>query len=92
MKLHLQERKCSVSANDGGTVVKNPPASARDTGNVGLIPGPGRSPGGGFSNPLQYSCLENSMDRGAWWARVHGVAEESDTTKQLNNNNLILTL
>ena len=48
--------------------VKNPPASARDTGNVGLIPGPGRSPGGGFSNPLQYSCLENSMDRGAWQA------------------------
>ena len=54
-------------------MVKNPPARARDTGNAGLIPGPGRSPGGGLGSPLQYSCLENSMDRGAWWARVHGV-------------------
>ena len=42
---------------------------------VGSIPGLGRSPGGGHSNPFQYSCLENSMDRGAWWARVHRVAK-----------------
>ena len=51
-------------------VVKNLPASE---GDLGSIPGPGRSPGGGFGNPLQYSCLENPMDRGAWRATVHGV-------------------
>ena len=50
----------------GGTVVKNLPASAGDTGDVGLILGPGRSPGVENDNPLQYSCLENSMDGGAW--------------------------
>ena len=49
----------------------------------GLTPGLGRSPGEGNGNPLQYSCLENSMDRGAWQARVHRVAKESDTTERL---------
>ena len=49
--------------------------SAGDTGDLGLIPGSGRSPGGGHGNPLQYSCLENPMDRGAWWATVHGVTK-----------------
>ena len=53
-------------------------ASACNAGNLGSIPGSGRSPGEGNGNPLQYSCLENSMDWGAWWATVHGVAE-SDT-------------
>ena len=47
---------------------RNPPANAEGKGDVGLIPGSGRSPGGGHSNPLQYFCLENSMDRGTWWA------------------------
>ena len=61
-----------------GSVVENPPASAKD---VGSIPGLGRSPGEGNGNPLQYSYLENSMDRGAWWATVHMVAE-SDMTGQ----------
>ena len=61
----------------GGSVVKNPPV---DAGDAGSIPGLGRSPGGGHGNPLQYSCLENPMDRGAWWATAHGVAKESDTT------------
>ena len=56
-------------------MVKNPPANARNTGDMGLIPGSGGSPGEGNGNPLQYSCLENFMDRGAWWAIVHGVAE-----------------
>ena len=65
----------------GGSVVKNPPTNARDRGDVGSIPGLGRSPGEGKGNPLQYSCPENSMDRGAWWATVHGVAKESDTTE-----------
>ena len=50
---------------------------------TGLTPGFGRSPGEGNGNPLQYSCVENSMDRGAWWATVHGVAKESDTTECL---------
>ena len=56
-------------------MVKNPPAFAGDTGDVGLIPGLGRSPGGGHGNPLQYSCLENPMDRGAWRAAVDMVAK-----------------
>ena len=56
-------------------VVKNPPANAGDARDTGLIPGWGRSPGGGHGNPLQYSCLENSMDRGAWRATVHRVAK-----------------
>ena len=47
-------------------MVKNPPANVEDVGETGLIPGWGRSPGGGHGNPLQYSCLENSMDRGTW--------------------------
>ena len=63
-------------------VVKNPPANVGDVRDVGLIPGLGRSPGGGHGNPDQYSCLENPMDRGAWWATLHGVSE-SDMTEQL---------
>ena len=59
-------------------VIKNPPVNVGATEDAGSIPGSGRSPGGGHSNPLQNSCLENPMDRGAWWARVHRVAE-SDT-------------
>ena len=58
-----------------GTVVKNLPASAGDARDVGLIPGLGRFPGKANDNPLQYSCLENSMDRGAWQAVIHGVAK-----------------
>ena len=60
-------------------VVKNSPASARDTGDMGSIPRSGRSPGGGNGNAFQYSCLENPMDRGAWWAMVHRVAESGVT-------------
>ena len=56
-------------------VVKNPPANAEDVRDAGSIPGSGRSPEGGHGNPLQYSCLENPMDRGAWQATVHGVAK-----------------
>ena len=61
-------------------MVKNPPVNAghkRD----GSIPGLGRSPGGGNDNPLQYSCLENLVDRGAWWATVHGGSEQLDMTE-----------
>ena len=53
-------------------MVKNSLANARDARDTGSVPGLGRSPGGGKSNPLQYSCLENPMDRGALWATVHG--------------------
>ena len=59
----------------GGAVVQNPPANAEDARDGGSIPGSGRSPGGGHGNPLQYSCLENPMDRGVWQATVHRVAE-----------------
>ena len=56
-------------------MVKNPPANAGDTRDVGSISESGRSPGVGNSNLLQYSCLENSMNRGAWWATIHGIAK-----------------
>ena len=62
-------------------MVKNLPADAGDAGDVRLIPGSRRTPRGGNGNPLQYSCLENPTDRGAWRATVHGVEKESDTTK-----------
>ena len=60
----------------GGSMVKNPSANAEDSGSM---LGSGRSPGGGNGNPLQYSCLENPMDRGAWWAAAHGAAIKSQT-------------
>ena len=72
-------------------MVKNLPANAGDTRDAGLIPRLGRSPGIGNGNSLQYSCLENSMDRGAWWATVHGVAE-LDTTEQLGMHTLFLII
>ena len=68
----------------GGSLVKNLPTSAGDTS---LILGLGGSSGEGNGNPLQYTCLENPMDRGAWWGTVCGVAKESDMTQRLNNNN-----
>ena len=59
----------------GGTAVKNLPTNARDVRDTGLIPGWARSPGGKNGNPLQYSCLENPVDRGAWWATVQRVTK-----------------
>ena len=61
----------------GGSVAKNLPTNA---GDEGLIPRLGRSSRDGNGNPFQYSCLENPMDRGAWWAMVHGVTKELDMT------------
>ena len=60
-------------------MVKNPPASAGDLRDLGLIPGSGRSPGGGHGNPFQYSGLANLMERGDWWATVHEVTESDRT-------------
>ena len=61
--------------------VKNPAANAGDTRDMGSIPWWGRSPGGGHGNPLQYSCLENTMDRGAWQATVHTGHKELEMTE-----------
>ena len=74
------ERKVCFILDDGNqgvsqvaVVVKNPPAILGDIRDVGLIPGSGGSPGEGHGNPLQYSCLENPMDRRAWWTTVHRI-------------------
>ena len=65
----------------GGSEIK---VSASNAGDLGLIPGLGRPPGEGNGNPLQYSCLENPMDRGAWWDTVHGVIKSQMWLKRLN--------
>ena len=71
-------------------VVKNPSPSTGDMRGLGLIPGSEKSPGGGDSNPLQDSWLENPMDRGAWWAAVHGVTKSWIELKQLSSTLAIL--
>ena len=77
---------CILLGFPGGSEVK---ASDCSVGDLGLIPGSGRSPGEGNGNPLQYSCLENPMDGGAWWATVHGVTKSwtpmSDLTYYITN-------
>ena len=73
-------------------VVKSPPTNAGDLRDVGLIPGSGRSPGGAHGNPLQYSCLENPMGRGAWQATVHRVAKSGTQPKRLSMNTLLSDL
>ena len=70
-----------VRASQVVLMVKNPPADAGDVRDASSIPGSGRSPGEGHSNPLQYSCLENPMDREAWQATVHGVAKSQTRLK-----------
>jgi len=66
---------CGCLLSQVALVVKNLPANAGNVRDMASILGAGRSPGGGHSNPHQYSCLENPMDRGAWWATVHRVAQ-----------------
>ena len=68
-------------ASQAVLVVKNLPANVGDVRDAGLIPGLGRSAGGGHGNPLQYSCLENSMDGGVWRATVHGVTKSQTRLK-----------
>ena len=73
----------------GALVVKNSPVNRGDIRDVGSIPGSGRSPGGGHGNPLQCSCLENPMERGAWWVTVHGVAKGWTWLKWLSTHTLL---
>ena len=75
-KMHAVERNGMLHLSSTSWLSgKESPTSAEDSGDVGSIPGSGRSPEEGNGNPLQYSCLENPKDRGAWWAAVHGVAK-----------------
>ena len=71
-------------ASQVALVVKNPPANVGDVKDVGSIPGSGRSPEGGHSNPFQYSCLENPIDRGPWWATGHMVTKSQTRLKQVS--------
>ena len=73
-------------ASQVALVVKNPPANAGDVRDMGAVPGSGRFPGIGNGNPLRYSCLENSMDSGAWWATVHSIAKSQTRPKQLSTH------
>ena len=73
-------------------VVKNPPASAVDIRDPSSISGSGKSSGGGHINPLHYSCLENSMDRGAWWSIVHRVAKSQIRLKSLSTHSTYLLM
>ena len=82
-----RRHRCHSSCcSQGALVVKSPPASAADVRDTGSIPGSGRSRGGGHGNPLQYSCLENLMDRGAWRAAVHGVVKSRTRLKRPGMN------
>ena len=69
-------------------MIKNLPVNAGDVRDAGSIPGSGRSPGGRHNNPLQYSCLENPMDRGAWQAAVHGITQSWTRLKQFSTHTL----
>ena len=82
---------CFFMGFPGGSVVKDLPAN---TGDSGSILGSERSPGEGNGNPLQYSCLDNPVGRGAWWATLHGVTKDLDITKRLNSSSscFIMTL
>ena len=73
VSLHILDYSFVLLFDLGGAVVKNPPASAEDARVMGSVPGSGRSPGVGNGTPLQFSCLENSMDRGAWWVQCMGL-------------------
>ena len=86
---HISQDMLDVFPVEGALValmVKNLPADAGDLRDTGSIPGSGRSLGGGHGNPLQYSCLENPMDRGAWWATVHKVLKNKTLLKQLSTH------
>ena len=77
-------------ASQVALVVKNLPANAGDIRDRGSIPGLGGSPGGGHGRPLQYSCLENPMDRGAWWVTVHSVMKSQTRLERLSTHGELL--
>ena len=81
LMLHGAARKKKSTGLPGGTHGKEPPSNAGDVRDTGLTPGSARSPGGEHGNPLQYSCLENPMDRGAWQATVHRAAKSQTQLK-----------
>ena len=85
---------CALKASQLAQVVKNLLANTGDVRDTDSIPGLGRSPGGGLGNPLQYSCLENPMDRGAWWAMVHRATKSWTQLKRLSMHacTMLLTL
>ena len=83
--VELVDHMAGPGALLGGTMVKNPPANVEDGRDVGLIPGSGRSPGEGNGNPLQYFCLENSMDRGAWLVSIHRITENRTWLSRLSS-------
>ena len=91
-RLHVIENELLYVFLDfpGSSVVKNPPADAGATGDTGLIPGLGRSPGGGKGNLFQYSCLENPMERGARQATVHGVTKSQTWLSNWAHTHIIL--
>ena len=85
LNYHPHNRKKQISlVYQGGSSGKEPACQCRRLRDVGSISGSGRSPGGGHGNPLQYSWLENPMDRGAWWATVHGVEKNQTRKKRLS--------
>ena len=84
--IQIQNTVSSWWGFPGGSVVKKITSNAGDTGDGSSIPGLGRSPGGGYSNPLQYSRLENPMGKGAWWAIVHRVTKSQTRLKQLSTH------
>ena len=86
---YLRRIVCFTQASQVALVVKNPPANAGDIRDAGSIPGSGRSPGGGHGNPLQYSCLGNSMNRASWQATVHRVTESQTRLKRLTTHTLL---
>ena len=84
MHTHTHTHTHTYTASQVVLVVKNLPANAVDMRDLGLIPESGRCPGGGYDNPLQYSCWENPVDRGAWWATVHRFAKSWPWLKWLS--------
>ena len=93
VRLHRGKLSCygKIWASQVALVVKNPAANAGGAGDPGSIPGSGRSPGGGHGNPLQYSCMESSMHRGAYWAVVYRFPKIWTQLKQLRMEKYTLT-
>ena len=85
----LMQWNFNGGASQAALVVKNSPANAGDIKDLGLIPWSGRSPGKGNGNPLQYSCPENPMDRGVWWAAIHGVTKSRTRLKRLHTHGFL---